>query len=178
MQDNFRKVVEVRKKLIGDTGDTLITPYRVWVCVCVHWYTDENTVTNLHMTFVLENCLSSYPRPTTSNLWSFAVCKYGGGRPKRFGHVRRQRIDTQEVAPNCKVIIYVLCWSVLPCEHSSLKPLDRHYMKKMVCLLCLPDVTHMTKSPNHQGPCNRIITWKAALFLCLFHLPSLITCSI
>jgi len=28
VQDNFRKVVEVRKKLIGDTGDTLITPYR------------------------------------------------------------------------------------------------------------------------------------------------------
>lgn len=26
--DNFRKVMEVRKKLIGDTGDTLITPYR------------------------------------------------------------------------------------------------------------------------------------------------------
>ena len=28
-QDNFRKVMEVRKKLVGDTGDTLITPYRV-----------------------------------------------------------------------------------------------------------------------------------------------------
>ena len=137
MQDNFRKVVEVRKKLIGDTGDTLITPYRVWVCVCVcvHWYTDENTVTNSHITFLLENCLSSYPCPTASNLWSFAVCKYGGGRPKRFGHVRRRRIDTQGVVPNCTVIIYVLCWSVLPCEHSSLKPLDRHYMKKIVCLL-------------------------------------------
>ena len=32
--------MEVRKKLIGDTGDTLITPYRVsemcvYVCVCV-----------------------------------------------------------------------------------------------------------------------------------------------
>lgn len=31
LQDNFRKIVEVRKKLIGDTGDTLITPYRVSV---------------------------------------------------------------------------------------------------------------------------------------------------
>ena len=29
VQDNFRKVMEVRKKLIGDSGDTLITPYRV-----------------------------------------------------------------------------------------------------------------------------------------------------
>ena len=29
MQDNFKKVMEVRKKLIGDSEDTLITPCRV-----------------------------------------------------------------------------------------------------------------------------------------------------
>ena len=34
-QDNFRKVIDVRKKLIGNQGDTLITPYRVKPHVCV-----------------------------------------------------------------------------------------------------------------------------------------------
>ena len=33
-QDNFRKVIDVRKKLIGNQGDTLITPYRVKPHVC------------------------------------------------------------------------------------------------------------------------------------------------
>ena len=33
-QDNFRKVIDVRKKLIGNQGDTLITPYRVKQHVC------------------------------------------------------------------------------------------------------------------------------------------------
>ena len=50
-------MVEVRKKLIGDTGDTLITPYRVGECVLIQY----------HIMYLLCNRNCSYGDPDAAS---------------------------------------------------------------------------------------------------------------
>jgi len=47
--------------------------------------------------------LASFPTCSHLQYLMLSVCKYGGGRSGRFGHVHssgRQRVDTQRVVPN------------------------------------------------------------------------------